>query len=161
MFKLKLIALSCILLALLLKANSQDVKPITNEIGIHAGTTTGIGLSYRHWFNKNGFQITAVPIKNDYRQYYNAGLTYLHTFYQSTHVCFYGYTSVNYVYHHRAHETWANDDLLNEKINLGVGPAFSFGRVVKFNLMVGYGMYDVVNKFETNFAGEVGLYYTF
>jgi hypothetical protein len=39
--------------------------------------------------------------------------------------------------------------------------AFAFGCVVKINLMVGYGLYDIADDISTYFAGEIGLYYAF
>jgi hypothetical protein len=45
--------------------------------------------------------------------------------------------------------------------NLGIGPGFAFGGVVRFNLMVGYGFYDIFGKLNMFPTGEMGLYFRF
>ena len=45
--------------------------------------------------------------------------------------------------------------------NIGLGPGFGFGKTVRFNLMLGYGFYDIFNKFNIFPAGEIGLYFRF
>jgi hypothetical protein len=45
--------------------------------------------------------------------------------------------------------------------NFGIGPGFAFGRAVRFNLMVGYGFYDVFEKFNMYPTAEIGLYFRF
>ena len=59
---------------------NQEIEPTEygkNEFGAHVGSTTGLGLSYRHWFAKTGFQLTAVPIISDDFYFVSAGLTFL------------------------------------------------------------------------------------
>jgi hypothetical protein len=157
----KKIVLLLVLITSITIGYSQDDKLKRNEFGCHIGSTTGMGLSYRHWLGNEGFQITAVPIKGEFRSYYNAGLTYLHSFYHSTHIEFYGYLAGNYIYDDQKSDSWYSDGYHNEKVNLGIGPAFAFGCVVKINLMVGYGLYDIADDISTYFAGEIGLYYAF
>jgi len=130
------------------------------EFGFHAGATTGMGLSYRYWPGKNGVQLTALPIKTDDYVFINLGLTALHTFHDSEYFRFFGYlgssVSVN------------NDDYFNDsdsstdktaRVNIGIGPGFAFGSRVRFNIMAGYGFYDVTGEFNIYPTAEIGLYF--
>ncbi len=134
---------------------SQEEENVTNknEFGVHLGSTTGIGLSYRHWFNNSGFQLTALPILTDEYDFVSAGLTFLHSFKNSKYFRFYGYIGNHVMY---------NTDIANDfQYNIGIGPGFAFGKSVRFNLMVGYGLYDVTDRLNTYPSGEIGLYYCF
>jgi hypothetical protein len=151
---------------------TSDEKSRPNEVGIHAGGTTGVGLSYRHWFERNGFQLTFVPVKTDDLTWISGGVTYLRSFYQGKYVRVFGYLG-NHVYHYRdAYDEYFYDYITGEshsetradestQYNIGIGPGFSFGKVVVFNLMVGYGFYDVTDRFNMFPTGELGLYYRF
>jgi hypothetical protein len=68
-----------------------------NELGMHIGASTGIGLSYRHWFDRIGFQLTALPIKTDYNTFISAGATALYSFYDSRHIMVFGYLGSHYI----------------------------------------------------------------
>lgn len=141
---------------------------LKNEFGMNAGFTTGLGLSYRHWFNRAGFQITALPVKAKDVTLYSIGVSYLHTFYESKYARFYGYVG-NHYWYNQYEETIYDDDnytetaqeVTDEFYNLGVGPAFAFGKVVRFNIMVGYAIYDVFGNGYMMPTGEMGLYYNF
>jgi hypothetical protein len=155
-------------------AIGQEVRlksPILkNEFGINAGFTTGLGLSYRHWFDRAGFQITALPVKAEEVKLFSTGVSFLYSFYESKHTRFYGYVG-NHYWYNQYQETHYGDESNNyqewestetdEFYNLGFGPAFAFGGAVRFNIMVGYGIYDVFGKGYLMPTGEMGLYYNF
>ena len=155
----------------LTSVSGQDETPVVtknNEFGAHVGATTGIGLSYRHWFNKVGFQLTALPIKTEEVTFISAGATVLYSFYDSKYVMVFGYLGGHYFVQEKDEERY-NDRLGHfekfpveeESFSFGIGPGFAFGRVVRFNLMVGYGFYDVFEKFNMFPTAEVGLFYRF
>jgi hypothetical protein len=145
-----------------------------NEIGIHAGSTTGLGLSYRHWFGKAGLQLTGIPIKTDNTEIYSIGLTALYTFYEAHYIKVFGYLGNHYFvdkeygtdqfWNHNSYDPFSspeNNTFEHASYNIGFGPGFAFGKIVTFNLMIGYGFYDVLYAFDMYPAGEIGVYYSF
>ncbi len=164
--------------------NAQEKKAFTsfkNEVGIHAGFTSGVGFSYRKWYDKIGFQLTGVPVKTDETTLYNGAVTFLYTFKEKSYFRFYGYVGNNIVHFkgtQSSHESYFPDlfgiddynyddpDFYSRSkefthYNIGVGPGVSFGKEVAFNLMVGYGFYDVFGSFNMYPSAEIGLYYRF
>lgn len=158
--------------------HSASVKK--NEFGIHAGATTGLGLSYRHWFGKFGFQLTGLPIKTENTEIYSVGLTALYTFYDNPYIRVFGYLGNHYLYDKESGNDqpwkeigpdWDDDNdyeyydddsyYYKEKYSIGFGPGFAFGKTVRFNLMFGYAFYDILDKFEMYPTGELGVYYRF
>ena len=134
----------------------------SQEFGFHAGATTGVGLSYRFWPGKNGVQLTALPIKTDDYIFVNLGLTGLHTFYDSNYFRFFGYLGSSLAVNGGSLDTYADSDNTYDKttkLNLGIGPGFAFGSRVRFNIMAGYGFYDVLGQFDIYPTGEIGLYF--
>ena len=139
-----------------------------NEFGSHLGACTGMGLSYRHWFDKIGFQFTALPIKTQEFTFISAGATALYSFYESRYVMVFGYLGSHYLLQDDYEEIYdpysgMNETTLSRDLtyNFGMGPGFAFGRIVRFNIMVGYGFYDVFEKFNMFPTGEIGLYFRF
>ena len=153
------------------RVSAQDTGAIdtkNNEFGIHAGAVTGLGLSYRHWFGKAGFQLTALPIRTENYTFISAGATALYSFYNAKYVMVFGYLG-NHWFMNRGNEenyNWNTGNYENSRFehssySVGFGPGFAFGKTVRFNLMVGYGFYDVFEKLDMYPTGEVGLYYRF
>jgi hypothetical protein len=150
------------LLLLIPVSFSQEVALAKNEFGVHLGACTSMGLSYRHWFGKVGVQLTALPIKLDNYQFYSGGCTFLYSVYNSKYIHFFGYCGGHYTYLDDNNEDeWFNEKHEASRLNIGIGPGFAFGRVMRINVMAGYGMYDVTGKFNTFLTGELGLYYSF
>lgn len=127
-----------------------------NEVGLHAGFTTGAGLSYRYWFSRAGVQLTALPIKSSSFTLMSVGGSFLYTFKEFEYSRFYGYVGAHYL----EHKTSSSDDT-NERLNLGFGPALALGKQIRFNIMVGYGVFNVTGKTSMYPTGELGVYYNF
>ena len=143
-----------------------------HEFGFHAGFTTGAGFSYRYWPNNYGLQITILPVKTEDQTFISLGLTGLYSFYNSKRLRFFGYLGNNYTVNNYSTTVYDNWDPINgstthkvfsrnKTYNIGFGPGFGFGSTVRFNLMLGYGFYDVFGKFNVYPTGEVGLYFRF
>jgi hypothetical protein len=157
----------------LLSVYSQDAEIKTvkkNEFGFNAGPTTGLGLSYRHWFGKVGFQLTGLPIKTENATVYSAAFTALYNFYDAQHIRVYGFLGNHYFVTNEETtvDFWDNgtyspytETSKNESYNIGIGPGFAFGSVVRFNLMAGYGFYDVLDEVKMFPTVEIGVYYNF
>lgn len=168
-------------LTLLFIANIYGQSPDTtfihkkSEFGLHAGFTTGAGFSYRYWPTKIGFQLTVLPIKMQDLTYFNFGVTGLYTVYDSKAIRVFGYFGNNVTYEKSYHDDYnsttdanGNYQFLNTrdkyerfKYNFGFGPGFGFGSIVRFNIMAGFGFYDVLEKFYILPTGEIGLYYRY
>ena len=140
-----------------------------HEFGFHAGFTTGVGFSFRYWPNKFGLQFTMLPAKAQGETYLNLGLTGLYSFYDSRLIRFFGYLGNNYVidnypstyYDYQTFKTINNGTAKTSKYNIGFGPGFGFGSKVRFNVMAGYGFYDILGKFDIYPTVEVGLYFRY
>ena len=122
-------------------------KPLTT---INAGFTTGLGFSYRYWPDKVGLQLTFVPVKYDTTTFISLGLTGLFTLAETKYFKPYLYLGNHYIITQNG-----------EEYNIGFGPGFSVGSVVRFNLMIGYGFYDVLKTFSMFPTAEIGVYYKF
>jgi hypothetical protein len=146
-------------------------KPMkNNEFGFNLGATTGLGLSYRRWIGRVGFQITGLPVKTDNTTFYSAAFTTFYNFNDSRLVRVYGFLGNNYIESHHIEnsDNWSfgypdTEEVLksNYSYNIGIGPGFAFGKVVRFNLMVGYGFFDVLEDVRMFPTVEIGLYYNF
>lgn len=179
---MKRIILTIAVSIIVLSTSGQEnysVSYIKNEIGIHAGATTGLGMSYRRWFGKAGIQLTGLPIKTDNTEVYSLSLTALYTFYDAKYIRIFGYLGNHYFIDREDgdEQIWKklhignNDrsyDYYNDEshydhssYNIGFGPGFAFGNIVRFNLMIGYGLYDVLDSFNMYPSGEIGVYYRF
>lgn len=148
-----LLGIIVISLSVTAQESVPDFETKANEFGIHAGFSTGLGLSYRHWFDNNGIQLTFLPVFTDDLTFVSGGFSVLHSFKESKYFRFYGYLG-----NHIIHNT---DAEFETQYNMGIGPGFSFGKTVRFNLMVGYGLYDVFNRLNMLPTGEIGLYFCF
>lgn len=121
-----------------------------NEFGAHAGFTTGIGLAYRRWIGNFGGQITFLPVKGRYIEFYSGGLSFLYSMIRNRYINVYGYAGSHMIYMDQ-----------EKHYNFGIGPGFSFGRVVTFNIQVGYGLYFDEVDYMMLPTAEMGLYFRF
>lgn len=145
---------------------NDQVELRKHEFGMHAGATTGVGLSYRFWPGKLGVQITLMPIKTDDITWISTGLSGLLTMYDSKYFRFFGYLGSHMIIVDEEHDNfWDNDDDSDndeeQQFNIGFGPGFGFGTRARFNIMVGYGLYDITGKFNMYPTAEMGLYFRF
>lgn len=146
------------------EAENNTVKLNTNYLGLNAGFTTGLGLSFRHWSNKYGVQITAIPIKTDDVQFISAGLTGLYSIRNENyyrHFLYFGnHLLLNQTKTYYDYNTGASYEEAETTYNAGFGYGFEVGRKVRFNLMVGYAGYDLLNSdFKLLPTAEMGLYF--
>lgn len=168
---MKKIIIVLVLSISMIGVSAQDetaTKVKKNEFGIHAGATTGIGLSYRHWFGKLGFQLTGLPIKTENFTFISGGVSLLYNFYDAKYVRVFGYIGGHYYQDRHNDEDYniLTGDYESHKYedsfyNFGFGPGFAFGKEVRFNLQFGYGFYDVTESFDMYPTGEIGIYFRF
>lgn len=146
------------------KEVKEKVNNRTNYLGINAGFTTGLGLSFRHWENKYGIQVTALPIKTKNVQFISAGITGLYSIKNETyyrHFLYLGnHVLVNKREYNYDYRTGENVPTTRNVYNAGFGYGFEVGRKVRFNLMVGYAAYDLLNPdYSLLPTAEIGLYF--
>lgn len=177
--RMKSLAIAALLLLPLCGwAQEEEPKtnPFVNEVGINAGFTTGLGLSYRHWFDSFGLQLTGMPFKHFKEALISVGLTPMYSMYNGKYTRIFAYWG-----NHLCHRSWISKQYQEHSVtgeyvvsreeprsytqyNTGVGFGFSFGRVVAFNISLGYGAYDVLGGYENLSllpTGEIGLYWRF
>jgi len=126
----------------------------THYFGISTGFTTGVGFSYIYWPGRSGYQVTCLPLIDKKSSYISLGLTYLLTLKQMQKArvfLFVGNHVTNYF-----------DDDDDFYYNGGVGPGIQLGNdYLKFNFMVGYGLYTVTTNIRTRPTVETGLFFNF
>jgi hypothetical protein len=190
--------LSVFLISLIVSAaiaQETEEKQDKNEVGLNAGATTGLGLSYRRWAGNAGVQATVMPIFTDNFDLLSTGLSFLYTVKEHRNLKVFMFVSSHYFYsRNEFHRSQTPDniystssstsaDLMLEDINcgwcippaiiesveynriveelgFGLGPGFSFGRKVKLNVMLSYGIFPL-NKINVYPALEIGGYYAF
>jgi hypothetical protein len=158
---------------LLSNLNAQpELKYISkHEFGLNAGFTTGLGFSYRYWPGKLGIQATVLPIKTEsswtdildvqslYQSYNidvsnkkmtSLGMTALLTLDEGQRCRFFSYLGNHYII--KDHD---------ESYNFGLGVGLAVKSPVSFNIMIGYGAYDVLETTTLLPTIEFGLYYRF
>lgn len=164
---MKTLLLTLVLSLLLIPLHAQGEQKdqtgsLPNEFGIHLGSTTGIGMSYRHWFNKFGIQVTGIPFKTKDEFFSSLGLTAMYSFVEKKTVRVFGYLGNHYIHDQRNVDNGTTvEKKYKDRWAIGIGPGFSLGRTVAFNIMAGYGMYDILGQMTIMPAGEIGLYYRF
>ena len=174
----KIIIISLIsLLSISLNAQSKSEMGKVNHsdntkhyFGLHAGSTTGYGFSYRYWPTKLGVQVTALPVFRKGGDYnVSTGLTLLYTLRDENVVDFYSYLGQHLISQKNSYGGYYDPSLgiftqgktnYNTIYNVGAGVGFKFdSKFVDLNIQVGYGAYDIINDINTNIAGEIGIYY--
>jgi hypothetical protein len=169
--KNNLLIISLLLLYANINAQPENRYDSKHEFGLNAGFTTGVGFSYRYWPGKFGIQATVLPIKTEsswtdildiqnlYEEYginvknkkmTSLGLTALLTLDEGKSCKFFSFLGNHYI---------IRDD--GESYNIGLGIGFAVKAPVSFNLMAGYGAYDILGKYSLLPTIEFGLYYRF
>ncbi len=142
------------------EAENNEIVNKSNELGMHAGFTTGIGLSFRHWSGKYGVQLTAIPLKANDFQFVSAGLTGLYSLSNKKYTRFYLYLG-NHLLINNTYYNWETG--LTEtktRYNVGFGTGFEVGNQVRFTVMAGYGGYNLTDpNFSLLPSAEMGLYF--
>jgi len=136
------------------KAQAQFVgSDFDHEIGVHAGFTSGIGLSYRYWPGTFGLQTTFLPIFGQENKFISFGVTGLAMLKDNSNVDLFLYLGNHWLF--------TNDDPTQWNVGLGPGVEIEMGNDFVFDIMVGYALYDLNESLRSSVTGEVGVYYRF
>ncbi|MBP7497775.1 MAG: hypothetical protein KA792_08945 [Bacteroidales bacterium] len=157
------ILLFCLCIATYTIAQIKDNETTIQSkhfIGLGAGMTTGLGLSYRYLPSRFGLQVNFIPVIRENNNYVSVGFSGLLKLRQNKKTNLLLYLGNHYLYNESKDSGPINNESKN-LWNIGLGPCFEFNirDVLTLNLMFGYGLYDITNKPETNFAFESALYY--
>ncbi|MBN2683195.1 MAG: hypothetical protein JXR58_11855 [Bacteroidales bacterium] len=138
----------------------QSVKDSTtipiskHSIGIGAGFTTGVGLSYIFLPKRFGVQINLGPTTSKTSQFVSAGLTFLYRIKQGSNLNLLMYQGNHYFYKERSFYSYKQSHNFN--IGLGIGLE-TFKDNIGFYFMSGFARYS--NLLGVGLTVESGLYY--
>lgn len=169
--------LTCFLGLVLFSLTAQETpnfgleeKSMKHALGLHTGSSTGQGFSYRYFPNKWGVQVTGIPIFNGNNGFYTS-------------------SAVSVLYKIKEHKkldlfTYLGNHLILERyqtyygiwpgpgptyvtdrtytIGLGVGVNIHLWEVLDLSMQAGYGLNRRNNApSNTIFSNEIGVYYKF
>ncbi len=174
----KILFLCSTMLILTLGHAQNDSINYKHSLGLSAGSSTGLGFSYRYWPKKVGFQLTGIPIFSTNTIFTSVGLSGLLKIKDFSKISLYGYFGNHMIYEKSTYfETFFDPitgtvtetgvKIVSQNYTystaLGVGIKFNFWQVLDFNLQTGYGAIFNFNpnQYRTTLAGEAGLYYHF
>ena len=121
---LSLAAILSVVFVFAQEAEDNEIINVSNELGMHAGFTTGIGLSFRHWSGKYGVQVTAVPIKADNFQFVSTGLTGLYSISNKKYTRFYLYLGNHLMINSQFYDVYTESSATKTRYNVGFGTGF-------------------------------------
>jgi hypothetical protein len=109
-----------------------------------------------------------IPIKASDFTFVSAGFSLLQAFYQKKYLMIYGYLGNHYYYNQHDEEIYDPVTGLYEPgnfkesgYNIGIGPGLAVGKVVRYNIQIGYGIWDIGDEFNLLPSIEMGVYYLF
>lgn len=102
-------------------SNNLEMPKTIHKLGLHAGTTSGLGLSYKALFNdKYMIQAITLPIASQDFKYINSGLSFKYKFKDLSDWDFYAYGSGNYIFSQYSTSSYDyNTDTYDNSYNIG------------------------------------------
>jgi hypothetical protein len=136
---------------------AQTTPPITiHKLGIHAGTTSGLGISYKALFNnKTMLQLVSIPVASKENKYINSGISLKFKFKDLPEWDFYSYGALNHIYNEsKVYNNFYNEMMLYNddytkttisKFNTSAGISVEYGKgeFIKWCFQLGYGVYNI------------------
>lgn len=137
--------------------NQTSPKQVIHKLGMHAGTTSGTGVSYKALFNnKTMIQLVTLPIASKDYKYINSGISLKQKFKDYPDWDFYSYCALNYI--HIESQDYYYDGpstLYTDLVNTSVGISVEYGKgeFVKWSFQAGYALYSIGNEnWQTNLS---------
>lgn len=129
-----------------------------HAFGFNLGSTTGLGLSYRFFPNKFGFQLTGIPVfLGNGGMFLSTGLSLMYKVKESRRIDLFGYLGNHFIY-----TTGTGSSNYSHQIGLGAGINMHVWiDVLDISIQLGYGAYDVNHSPISMLAGEFGFFYRF
>lgn len=152
------------------ESSEEVITPkILHKLGLHAGTTSGTGLSYKVDINKKyQIQLVALPVASEDVKWINSGVQFRYKVRNLGDWDFFTYGAASYFYQYQK-EYYYNDGYTMQEsfseshaINTSAGIAFEYGRseAFKLNIQTGYGGYDLTDDWRTMLSIGVGIDFT-
>jgi len=143
---------------------AEEVHALHHSLGIGAGLTTGIGLSYRYLPNKIGAQLNFAPLRVDeYETTVSLGLTFIYRLIAAEKSNFFIYQGNHFMYEKWKgyYDPYTSISDTYRTFNHGIGLGFELIVLnhVGFNIMFGYAVRD--NFSSLGLTGETAIYYKF
>ncbi|NVO03902.1 MAG: hypothetical protein HXX09_14490 [Bacteroidetes bacterium] len=150
--------------------NEKEVLSYKHSIGLGAGFTTGVGISYRFVPKKLGFQVNLGPMYSNYGKdiKVSLGLTLLDKFFEGKWCNLYFYVANNLRYTKNSDGQLFLGDMPNNgnsisnntetyhlNSGLGMGWEFNTQKPVVFNFMMGYAQYNGFEKLRPTIEGAI------
>jgi hypothetical protein len=126
----------------------------TQALGVNAGFTTGVGLTYKMWDKKNEYQIAFLPLIDKDNSYVSLGFTYLRGLKDFEYSRFLFYSGLHFT-------NFFQD---NEKFITNFGTGFGaevHAYDIEAQIMIGYGIYAIPDNIMTRPTIELGFFYEF
>ncbi len=141
----------------------EKTKVRKSGLGLHAGSTTGLGISYRYWPDAFGFQLTILPIISSSHSWVSMGITGMYKVSEMQALDVFLYAGNHFLYRNDNYSDpyveYNSDWAWN--FGLGAGLDIKMAKVLRLSLMTGFGNYDIFGDYTFTFAGEIGFYYMF
>jgi hypothetical protein len=132
-------------------AQDDDLRAV-HRIGFHAGSTTGVGFSYKYQPSKFGLQVVGMPIfDGDGNVLASFGLSGLYRFSELRRADLFGYLG-NHIFLGRT--DWGYHLGIGAGVDWHVWPG-----VLDINFQAGYGVYYLNDRPLSLLTGEIGLHY--
>ena len=154
-------------------------------LGVNLGATTGIGISYKQWFNDFGFQITGLTFKIQDDLDYSIGFMGLYSIKKKKHANFFGYAGANYMtdgfefifeypimyeyagikhkdkeYYNPTTHGYTYEYNNANYFNVSGGLGLELGKNPLFTAMVGYATFDLTEDYKLFPTIELGLHFS-
>lgn len=143
----------------------ESIQASKHSLGIGAGFTTGLGLSYRYLPEDFGVQLNFAPLRVDEREtIISLGFTFLYKLMEAERTSLYIYQGNHFIY-----ENWKgvpdypywDDPSTHWSIfnGIGMGMELIILQNIGYNIMFGYASYDTFARL--GLTVETGIYYKF
>ncbi|MCX6230940.1 MAG: hypothetical protein NTZ33_05300 [Bacteroidetes bacterium] len=144
---------------MLINSSIAQKKIEANNLGINAGFTTGLGLSYEYWPEKDGFQITFLPWISKENTRFSFAFTYFRNLTIGKSVDLFLFMG-NHITNILTKDNPGNNP--HTIYNFGIGPGLKYNEdQIVWQFMFGYAMIDVLGDCNTSVALEIGVFYNF
>lgn len=139
-------------------SQGQTTPPNTlHKLGIHAGTSSGLGISYKALFkNKTMLQLVSIPVASKDLKYINSGISLKIKFQDLPKWDFYSYGALNHIYNYNKDYYIYPDDYTRTIISkfngsAGISTEYGKGEFIKWCFQLGYGVYNMgTEDWQTN-----------
>lgn len=143
---------------------SVSLGQIEHRVGLHAGSNSGTGASYKVEINnKHQFQLVTLPIASNDRIWLSSGISYQRKFKEAEHWDFFMYGSISSLYTREKGYDWNSPEgtyFETNTLNTSLGLHFEYGKSENFkiNFNTGYGIRSFnTDNWGTNLALGIGF----